>query len=76
VRIPKVYNGRNKLFFMSNYEVFRQRARPVNVFSLPTALMRQGNFTELNVALWDPVGRVQNGSTIVATPFPRQHHSH
>jgi len=69
VKVPGVFNGRDKLFFMSNYEVFRQRVRPTNVYSLPTALMRQGNFTELNVALFDPVGRVQNGNTITATPF-------
>ena len=70
VRIPKVVKGQNKLFFMANYEVFRQRERPVNVYSLPTALMRQGNFSELNTTLWDPVGRVQNGNTILATAFP------
>lgn len=70
VRIPKVVDGRNKLFFMANYEVFRQRGRPVNVYSLPTEKMRNGDFSELNIGLWDPVGRVQNGSTIVATPFP------
>ena len=74
VRVPKLINGRNKLLFMSNYEAFRQRSRPVNVYSLPTALMREGNFTELNVALWDPVGRVQNGSTIEAT-VPWKYHS-
>src|SRR5260370_4721757 len=71
VRIPKLFNGRDKLFFMSNYEAFRQRDRPVNVYSLPTQNMRAGNFTELNTVLWDPEGRVQNGSTILATAFPR-----
>ena len=70
VRVPRVFNGHDKLFFMANYEVFRQRERPVNVYSLPTALMRQGNFSELNTTLWDPVGRVQSGNTILATAFP------
>ena len=45
VRIPKLFDGRNKLFFTSNYETLVQRQSSQAVFSVPTAAMQQGNFT-------------------------------
>jgi hypothetical protein len=47
VRIPKVFNGKDRLFFMSNYEGFRLRNQTQVVYSTPTAAMRNGNFSEL-----------------------------
>jgi hypothetical protein len=47
ISIPKVVNGKNRLFFMSNYEGFRLSAAPQNVFSVPPAAMRAGNFSQL-----------------------------
>jgi hypothetical protein len=71
VRIPKVINGRDRLFFMSNFERFRERERPVAVYSLPSAAMRTGNFSELSAALFDPAGRSRAADgTIIATQFP------
>ena len=48
VKIPFLFNGRDKLFFFTTYDKFRSRlgANPVPV-SIPTTLMRQGNFQEL-----------------------------
>ena len=47
VYIPKVYNGRNKTFFMFNYEG-RRRSQPgaISTALVPTDLMRAGNFSE------------------------------
>jgi hypothetical protein len=73
VRIPKVVNGRNKLFFIANYERFRQVTRPTNVYSVASAAMRNGDFSELTgVTLWDPQGRslAADGKTVVASSFP------
>ena len=40
VIIPKVFNGKDKLFFMSNYEAFRQRGSILPALqSVPTAAM-------------------------------------
>ena len=36
VRIPHLLNGRDKLFFMSNYEAFRRRRTVLNKFTVPT----------------------------------------
>ncbi len=45
VVIPKLFNGRNKLFFMSNFETLVQRQSAQAIYSLPTAAMQQGNFS-------------------------------
>jgi hypothetical protein len=56
VRIPHVFDGRDKLFFMSNYEAFRQRQTTQGIYSVPTAGMFGGDFSELlpNTVIYDP----------------------
>ena len=44
---PKVFNGKDKLFFNANYERFRQVTRGNNYYTVPSLAMRQGNFSEL-----------------------------
>ncbi len=47
VVIPKLFNGRNRLFFFGDYEAFRSvKGTTENVF-LPDAAYRQGNFQSL-----------------------------
>lgn len=73
VVIPKVFNGKNKLFFMSNYEWFRQRRNVQGIFNLPSSAMQGGNFAELplgTAGIFDPATRVSQGNTVTATPFP------
>ncbi|HEY9502028.1 MAG TPA: hypothetical protein VIR01_10425, partial [Pyrinomonadaceae bacterium] len=45
--IPKLYDGRNKTFFMVNYEGLRNSAATASIATEMTPLMRQGNFSEL-----------------------------
>jgi hypothetical protein len=46
VRIPKVYNGRDKTFFFFNFEQFRQSAFTTNTVGIvPTAAQRNGDFS-------------------------------
>lgn len=72
VRIPKLFNGRNRLFFMSNFEGFRQR-RNLRLFSdVPSQAMRGGNFGQIAQTLYDPTTRVREGATITAQPFPNR----
>jgi hypothetical protein len=47
IRIPGLFNGRDKLFFMSNYEAFRQRLTSLGTYSVPTPKMFTGDFSEL-----------------------------
>jgi hypothetical protein len=67
--IPKVYDGRNKTFYFFTYTKDKRPITPSNVVStVPTALMRQGNFSELPASqlIYDPL--TTSGGT--RTPFP------
>ena len=66
VRIPKLFNGRNKLFFMANDEWKQQRQNSQALYSVPTAAMFGGNMAGLNT-IYDPTTGL-NGAT--KTPFP------
>jgi carboxypeptidase family protein/TonB-dependent receptor-like protein len=54
VVIPKLYDGRNKTFFMAAYEGVRGRATSSPFASVPTALMREGNFSEITATVKNP----------------------
>jgi hypothetical protein len=72
VWIPKIFKGSDKLFFMANYESFRQRRQIQGLYDLPSVAMRSGNFAELlpNTAIYDPTTRAVNADgTITAQPF-------
>ncbi len=72
VWIPKVFHGRDRFFFMSNFEGYRERKQSQNLFSLPSAAMRDGNFSELlpGLAISDPTRCTVVGATRTCTPFP------
>lgn len=44
VRIPKIFNGKNRLFFMSNWEGFKSRRTTTQYSGVLTQEMRSGNF--------------------------------
>jgi len=46
VYLPKLYDGRNKTFFFFNFEQYRQNNTLIATQTVPTALMRTGNFSE------------------------------
>ena len=46
VRIPKVYNGKNRTFFFANVELYYSKATAGGTFqTVPTNLMRNGDFS-------------------------------
>ena len=47
VYIPKAYNGRNKTFFFFSYEGYQLRQSTTRNTSVPTAAMREGDFSGL-----------------------------
>jgi len=76
IQIPKLFNGKNRLFFMSNYEVYRSRqTSPSIITTLPEA-MRNGDFSSIlssGYMLADPLSRVGSTPAAVAqsqTFFP------
>lgn len=76
VRIPHVYDGRNKTFFFFSLDQTVLHLFGNQVFTVPTPLMRQGNFSEdPNVAsngLYNPYSTVGPNSSGVfqRTQFP------
>jgi hypothetical protein len=70
VIIPKLLNGKDKLFFMGNYEAFRQRRSVQAIYTVPTAAMQNGDFSGIPNQLFDPATRVRNADgTVTAMPF-------
>ena len=74
--IPKVYDGRNKTFFMFGYQR-HNRKRPNSSFNtVPTAAERNGDFSELlalgsRYQIYDPFTTQRSGSTrFVRQPLP------
>lgn len=47
VIIPKLFNGKNKLFFFADYEGKRVSQAQTYISTVPTPLMRTGDFSEL-----------------------------
>src|SRR5579863_6214208 len=70
VRIPKLFNGKNRLFFMSNFEGFHSRQTLTNFATTLTQAMRNGDFSAIPTALQDPLTRTGTYPNIVSTPFP------
>jgi hypothetical protein len=73
VSIPKVFNGKNRLFFMSNFEALRDNTTIQNKSSVAPDAMRAGNFslTPGVQIIYDPKTRVYPASgTPSASPFP------
>jgi len=57
VVLPHLYNGRDKTFFFFSWDTSILHLTGNKVFTVPTPLMRTGNFKDPNVAvygLWNP----------------------
>src|SRR5262249_16796940 len=75
IRVPKVYNGKNKTFFWLAWEGYNDTQSNSSQFTTPTALERLGDFSQsktrtgsLNL-IYDPQTTVCAGSTCTRTPF-------
>jgi hypothetical protein len=76
VYLPHLYNGRNKTFFLVNYERYREGSPQPLVLSVPEPEMRHGDFSKLvdasgrAITIYDPTTGHQAGSQWVRDPFP------
>lgn len=80
VFIPKIYNGKDRTFFLFAYErQFDDIAQPTT-FTVPTAKMRMGDFSELivnrnnindsaNTVIYNPFSGTQSGSNVTRQSF-------
>jgi hypothetical protein len=73
--IPKVINGKNKLFWFFAWEGMKDGQPAPALLTVPTDLEKQGNFSQVLAAdgasaqLYDPFGATQTGSTINRSPY-------
>ena len=71
VWIPKVYDGRNKTFFFFTSDNDLRPVAPASIVNtVPTQLMTQGNFSQLQQLIYDPASTSGSGATATRTPFP------
>ena len=71
--LPKVFNGRNKLFFMVNYEGLRERKALVQPATVPPSAWVNGDFSAVSTPVYDVRTRILNaaGNAVASsTPFP------
>ncbi|MBM3757276.1 MAG: hypothetical protein FJW38_25240 [Acidobacteria bacterium] len=75
--IPKLLNGKNKLFWVVSTEFLRERNPQVQLWTVPTAAERRGDYSQLvdnarrQVSIFDPLTTRANpnGAGFVRTPF-------
>jgi len=76
IRVPKIYNGRDRTFFFVNYEGGRYRTGSnAQLASVPTELERQGDFSQslidagVPVRIFDPLTAQSINNRVVRLPF-------
>jgi hypothetical protein len=71
VYIPKLIDGRNRIFYMFSYEGAREHLQSSAIRTLPTAAMRQGDFSQLYnsqgqlVTIYDPTTHAPFAGNII-----------
>ena len=74
VYIPKLYNGKNKVFWFLAYEGVKHNFPQPIVTTVPTAPMRSGDFSSLlslgsSYTIYDPSTGVASGGHVTRQPF-------
>lgn len=67
VWIPKVYNGRDRTFWMVNFEGQREKQEAASIASVVPDAFRTGDFSSLTTPLRDPLGGTFPGNRIPAS---------
>ncbi len=73
VTIPKLYHGRDKTFFMIDYEGLRQLQSTPTLGTVLTTKMRTGNFSEISTPIHDPL--LPGNPTFAGNVIPQQYQS-
>jgi hypothetical protein len=66
IRIPWLYNGKDKSFFLFGYEGIRDSRPRFDAGGsvwVPTQALANGDFSGLGVTIWDPLTRINTGTT-------------
>lgn len=65
VRLPWIFDGRDKTFFLFSFERQKDNVAQPTTYSVPTMLMRDGNFSEVlsTTPIYDPASAFMGNST-------------
>ncbi|HTD21039.1 MAG TPA: carboxypeptidase regulatory-like domain-containing protein [Terriglobales bacterium] len=75
VIVPKLYNGRNKLFWFFAWEVLKDGQPNPKLLTVPTSAERQGDFSSLltlgsqSVQIYNPYSGTLSGTKVNRKPF-------
>lgn len=80
VYLPKIYDGREKTFFLFSYERLKDNIAEPQLFTVPTEAMRRGDFSSLivnrnniadpaNTVIFNPFSGVTSGNNVVRSSF-------
>ena len=69
VFIPKLIDGRNRLFFLVSYDLSRSRGIDVENAIMPDSALRGGDFSGIPQIIHDPLTTRQQGTALVRSPF-------
>ncbi|MCU1258752.1 MAG: Cna B-type protein [Bryobacterales bacterium] len=75
VVLPHLYNGHNKTFFFVDYEGYRESLASTGSFTVPTALQRQGDFSQTTtsagqlIRIYDPQSTTTVNGVVTRTAF-------
>jgi hypothetical protein len=70
VIIPHLYDGHDKTFFFFDYEGNRRHTSQAEQYTVPDALERSGNLSELTSSVTDPfTGKPYPNDTVPVSPF-------
>ncbi len=69
VYFPKLFDGRNKTFWFASYEGAREGNGTSPTNTVPTAKMRQGDFSEVSSIIYDPYSVATVNGAPTRTPF-------
>ena len=78
--IPKIYDGRDRTFFLVSYERLKDNIAEPQIFTVPTEAMRRGDFSALivnrnniaaaaNTVIFNPFSGTQSGNNVVRQSF-------
>jgi hypothetical protein len=74
VWVPKVFNGKDKLFWFFAWEGLKDSQPNPTFVTVPTDAERMGNFSQIlttdGTQLYNPYAATQTGSTITRQPYP------
>lgn len=74
VKLPKLYNGRNRTFFFGGYQYFMSRSPALSFFRVPTDANLNGDLSDWPKQIFNPSSTRPNpaqAGTFVRDPFPR-----